>query len=73
MRPVAVLSVVVFAVASVSFVFRSGAAVSEKLVLRFANADADYWLHCLSQSCYIRCSSLKTFLQWDIEHPPVDG
>jgi hypothetical protein len=32
MRPVAVLSVVVFAVAGVSFVFRSVAAVSEKKV-----------------------------------------
>jgi hypothetical protein len=32
MRPVAVLSVVVFAVASVSFVFRSVAAVADKKV-----------------------------------------
>jgi hypothetical protein len=32
MRPVAVLSVVVFALASVSFVFRAVAAVSEKKV-----------------------------------------
>jgi hypothetical protein len=33
-----------------------------KLVLRFVNADADDWLHCLVPSCCIGCSSLETFL-----------
>jgi hypothetical protein len=42
-------------------VFVAGA----KLVLRLTYAEADGW--------ELRRSSLKTFLQWDIEDAPVNG
>jgi hypothetical protein len=44
-----------------------------KLVLRLANAAADGWEHFLGPSYEIRFSSLKMFLQWNIEDTPVDG
>jgi hypothetical protein len=80
---VLVLAVSVVAVASVSFkcalalpcqrISTYVLVAGTKLVLRFANAEADGWLFCLGPSCEITYSSLKTFLQWNIEDAPVDG
>jgi hypothetical protein len=85
MRPVAVLSVVVFAVASVSFGFRSVAAVSEKKV-RMSRWPVRSW-SCASLTLtlirMIGCivlvqAAISDVLPWrrsssDIEYPPVDG
>jgi hypothetical protein len=83
MRSGFVVSIVAVAVASVAFMFRTGAALSKNstdvlvagsdLVLRLTNIEADGWEHCLVPSVEIRCSCLKTFFQQDIEDAPVYG